>query len=207
MKRTWIETDRLTSKLAMEMQNETILSKERPHWGIFIPVSVAAGAAVLATLPVLFFVNAMTHIVNQLGPQTAHSYAWVFILVALPEFGIGAVLLMVTWFAYRKSEITLTNRRLIFRTGFLSRLSGELPLENVESIFIFEPLFGRLCGYGTVSVTSIGGKTFPLRFIGSPHGLHAMLQKAVGDAKVQGKHVSRPPEPPPNDDSRYMPKL
>jgi uncharacterized membrane protein YdbT with pleckstrin-like domain len=44
------------------------------------------------------------------------------------------------------SEITLTNKRLIYRTGFLARAAGELPLENVDAIFIFEPLLGRLLG-------------------------------------------------------------
>lgn len=43
-------------------------------------------------------------------------------------------------------------------TGFLNKISGELPLENVESIYIAEPLFGRILGYGTVAVTSVGAQ-------------------------------------------------
>jgi hypothetical protein len=103
----------------------------------------------------------------------------------------------------------LTDRRLVFRTGFLSRRSGELPLENIESIYISEPFLGRLCGYGTVTVTTVGGAHFRLWFIGSPQSFHARLQKAVLDAKNCSRGRPKPPDgrpPPPDDDSRYRPK-
>jgi bifunctional non-homologous end joining protein LigD len=44
-------------------------------------------------------------------------------------------------------------------------------------------LVGRLCGFGTVTVTTVGGTRFPLSFIGSPQGFHSTLQKAVLNAK------------------------
>ena len=69
------------------------------------------------------------------------------------------------WITYSKSQITLTDRRLLFRTGFIMRVSGELPLANIEAIFLIEPLLGRIFGFGTVGVTSVGGASLPLRFI------------------------------------------
>ena len=35
---------------------------------------------------------------------------------------------IVILLAYQNSEITLTNKRLIHRTGFVARAAGELPL-------------------------------------------------------------------------------
>jgi hypothetical protein len=70
-------------------------------------------------------------------------------------------------------------------------------------MFILEPLLGRLLGYGTVAVSTLGGLQFPLRFIGKPHVFHAALQRAVADAKAP----SRPPAkaaPAPLDYARYM---
>jgi hypothetical protein len=64
-----------------------------------------------------------------------------------------------------------------------------------------------LCGYGTVAVTSLGGRAFPLRYIGSPQTFHATLQGAVAVAKTTTRTVAVPPlAPPPADDSRFMPK-
>jgi hypothetical protein len=129
---------------------------------------------------------------------------WLSALV--PYLVVVLALLLGTWFSFSKSEVTLTNRRLVFRTGFLSRRSGELPLENVESIYISEPLLGRLCGYGSVTVTSVGGAAFPLWFIGCPQSFHSTLQKAVLNARNSMGGGPKPPEsetPPQDDDFRY----
>src|SRR5260370_10610068 len=127
----------------------------------------------------------------------------VSILIPLIILLPGILALLVLLVAYLKSEITLTNRRLIYRTGLLSRMSGELPLENVDTIVVFESLLGRAFGFGTVTVTSVGGMHFPLSYIGASQSFYAALQKAVKDAKSPPQKF--PPSPPP-DDSRYMPK-
>jgi hypothetical protein len=67
-------------------------------------------------------------------------------------------------------------------------------------------IIGRLCGYGTVAVTSVGGMTFPLRCLRSPQIFHTTLQKAVNDAKKPALPASKFPTQPPDDDSRFMPK-
>ncbi len=187
----------------IEPLKEVTLTKERLHWGIFIPALLTLIFLPLPLVPVLFLWRAFSPILNQFNSQATNPFSGFIWVMLILELLMGVPSLIVTWFAYKKSELTLTNRRLLFRTGVLSRFSGELPLENIESIFIFEPLFGRLFGYGTVSVTSIGGKTFPLRFIGSPNIFLAKLQKAVSDAKSPIKAVSKPPSP--DNDSRYMP--
>jgi|ERR1017187_3795494 hypothetical protein len=191
----------------METQSETTLAKVRLHWGIFIPAFLVVFALPLPVLPMLIFVKTTANMMSQFGQQPAESNSWVLWLVVIPDLLIFGFLFLVTWFAYLKSEIMLTNKRLIFRTGLLSRVSGELPLENVESIFIIEPFIGRLCGYGTVTVTSIGGRAFPLHCVGSPQNFHAALQRAVANAKARGKSVSKPVTPAQDDDSRYMPKF
>jgi len=170
-----------------ESRTETTLTHARLHWGVFVPALLVVLALTVLTVPLLFVVhmatNAMTQLTTQLHQPAAPSLNLIWLAILFPDFLIVAGLLLGTWFSYAKSEVTLTNRRLVFRTGFLSRRSGELPLENVESIFISEPLFGRMCGYGTVLVTTVGGARFPLSFIGSPQSFHAALQKAVGNMK------------------------
>ena len=133
----------------------------------------------------------------------------IWLLALAPFFVIDLGLFMGTWFTYLKSEVTLTDRRLVFRTGFLSRRSGELSLENVESIYISEPLLGRLCGYGTVLVTTIGGATHSLAFIASPQSFYSTLQAVVLNAKNSASITPKPPRAPlptEKNDSQYMPK-
>jgi uncharacterized membrane protein YdbT with pleckstrin-like domain len=143
---------------------------------------------------------------NQFSPQgSGFSLPILCLLVVSLDLLPALLLFLLVLVAYLNSQIMLTNKRLIYRTGFLARAAGELPLENVEAMFISEPLVGRLLGYGTVAVSTLGGLQFPLRFIGKPQVFHAVLQGAVADAKA----ASRPAPkltPVPLDNSRYMPR-
>ncbi len=198
----------------MELEQETTLVKVRLHWGIFIPVLLVACVLIVGTLPFIFIARAADNALSQIARQFNQAPGiprlnLIWLVPLVPDFVIVPGLFLGTWIAYLKSEVTLTNRRLVFRTGFLSRRSGELPLENVESIFISEPLLGRMCGYGTVTVTTVGGASFPLWFIGSPQSFHSMLQKAVLNAKNSSRGIPKAPESgsgPQDDDSRYKPK-
>jgi hypothetical protein len=198
----------------MELQQETTLAKVRLHWGIFIPALLLALVLILASLSWMLIAHMMDSVLSQMPRQLVQPAAvprlnlfWLFPLVL--DFVVVPFLLLGTWFSYSKSEVTLTNRRLVFRTGFLSRRSGELPLENVESIYISESLLGRVCGYGTVMVTTVGGARLPLWFVGSPQNFHSTLQQAVLEAKNAIRCRPKPPEsgpPPQDDDRRYRPK-
>lgn len=197
----------------MELAEETTLAKVRLHWGIFIPVLLFAFCPILAAMPFIFLMHGLVSGLGQTGMRLNQSpgmpslnFLWLVPLVPYSVVVVG--LLLATWLSYSKSEVTLTSRRLIFRTGFLSRRSGELPLENIESIYISEPLLGRMCGYGSVTVTTVGGVAFPLWFIGCPQIFHSTLQKAVLDAKNAIRCSPKPPESgsAPHDDWRYRPR-
>ena len=198
----------------MEFLKEITLAKVRLHWGIFIPVLLFAFGPLVALLPLIFILHGFLHSLTQLGMRVNQSpgigsLSMISLMPLVPYLVIVIVLILGTWLSYRKCEVTLTNRRLIFRSGFLWRRSGELPLENVEAIYISEPLLGRMFGYGTVTATTIGGARFPLAFIGSPQSFHLALQEAVLDAKKSMRGDPKPPNqgsPIRDDDPRYKPE-
>jgi hypothetical protein len=130
--------------------NEEILRQERLHAGIFALPVVLFVAFLIPTIPLLFFLNAMGNMIapfSTQGPRSPFPIFWL-VLVAMDLFP-ALLYFIVILLAYQNSEITLTNKRLICRTGFVARAAGELPLENVEAISILEPLLGRILGYGT----------------------------------------------------------
>jgi uncharacterized membrane protein YdbT with pleckstrin-like domain len=197
-----------------ELPQEKTLTRVRLHWGIFLP-------AICVALATSLYVGVQTLIVRQfigmfrqlLGPIDQNpAFGQMEFMWSIPAIlGVAVVvgLLVITWLSYTKSEISLTDRRMAFRTGFLWRHSGECPLENVESIYLTESLAGRLCGYGTVTFTTLGGSSFPLAYIGAPQQFHSILQAAVLKAKntVRGLTKPAPGTPPQHEgDSRYMPK-
>jgi hypothetical protein len=201
-----------------DTQNETTLADVRLHWGIYVPALVLVVFLLLGTLPFLFVLKIMGNFASQLNAPMAHPNAALW-FVLVPDFILCAGVLLGAWASRVNSKIRLTSRRLIFNNVLAANLTGELPLENVEGIFIYTPFWGMLCSYGTVTVTSIGGDTFPMRFIGSPQTFQATLQRAIANAKAPSKPafnlpppsaddkaVLYPPITPANDNSRFMPK-
>ncbi|MCY7351130.1 MAG: PH domain-containing protein [Cytophagaceae bacterium] len=68
-------------------------------------------------------------------------------------------------------EFVVTNKRIIIKTGFISRDTIELNLNKVESIEVEQSVFGRMLGFGTLKVngTGVTGQAFhkidnPLEF-------------------------------------------
>lgn len=185
---------------------ETTLAQVRVHWGVFSLPILAVVAVLATTLPMVMMFQSMQRTLGQYGQRGGGSGGLLVLLMLAPELLVGVPLLGVTWAAYLKSNVTLTDRRLVFRTGLLTRVTGELPLENIEAIIIAEPLLGRVLGYGTVTVTSVGGLSFPLQYIAAPQNFHALLQQTVAMVKAPAKPGRRTSSLPPDDDSRYMPK-
>ena len=98
-------------------------------------------------------------------------------LVAAVFFGIGLVRRNAT-------EMAVTNRRVIVKTGLVDRRTIELLLQRIESIAVEEPALGRVLGYGTVIVRGTGGTPEVFRQIARPLEFREQVQRQiVGESK------------------------
>jgi predicted membrane protein len=209
-----MRADMISPESMMESDKEIILAKVRLHWGIFVPVFFGAIAVFLPAMFWLLLAHQAVNMISQTLAPINHGAGFrqpelIWLIPFAPLVAMTTGLLIEKWLSFSKSEIVLTNRRLSFRTGFLWRRSRELPLENVEAIYISESLLGRICGYGTVTVTSVGGAGFPLLYIGSPQIFHGTLQNAVLNAKNTLRGAAKLPEPTSgrqDADARYRPR-
>jgi uncharacterized membrane protein YdbT with pleckstrin-like domain len=80
----------------------------------------------------------------------------------LAQFGlvvllVGALLLVPPWVAYRTTELGVTNKRVIVKTGLVRRRTLELLLRQVEAISVDQSLLGRVFGFGSITLTGTGG--------------------------------------------------
>ena len=66
------------------------------------------------------------------------------------------------------TELAVTDRRVIYKTGIFQRHSMEMNRSKVETVGVDQSILGRLLGYGTVVVRGTGGSFEPIRFIGDP---------------------------------------
>lgn len=77
-------------------------------------------------------------------------------------------------------EVAVSNRRVLMKTGLLSRRSIEVLLPKVESIGINESFLGRILGYGSVIVRGTGGTFETFDKIAHPNELRRQVQQQTG---------------------------
>lgn len=117
------------------------------HWITYVPglvfIIVAAGLAIWMRVAVL---NDLWLI----GPA---------VLAA-----IGLILLFKAWFHRWTTEVAVTDRRVIYKTGFIRRDTNEMHMDKVESVKVDQSILGRLLNYGDVTVlgTGEGFETIPM---------------------------------------------
>jgi uncharacterized membrane protein YdbT with pleckstrin-like domain len=80
------------------------------------------------------------------------------------------------------TEIAVTNRRVMIKTGLANRRSLEIMLAKVESIGIDETAFGRILGYGTMTIHGTGGTPEPFRKIAHPDEFRREVQQQIDAA-------------------------
>jgi uncharacterized membrane protein YdbT with pleckstrin-like domain len=96
-------------------------------------------------------------------------FAWVYILVAATVFFVVPLLALV-WVAIiiKSTEMAVTNKRVIVKTGWIMRDTTELKLSKVESVNVSQGLSGRLFNYGTVTVNGTGVQKVIMKNIKDP---------------------------------------
>ena len=72
------------------------------------------------------------------------------------------------WFVQWTTEIAVTDRRIIYKEGFVRRSTVEMHMDKVESVDVEQTIMGRLLDYGTVTVKGVGTGFEPLKMIAAP---------------------------------------
>jgi uncharacterized membrane protein YdbT with pleckstrin-like domain len=72
------------------------------------------------------------------------------------------------WFRRWTTEVDVTDRRVVFKRGFIKRHTVELNMDKVESVDVDQSVLGRLLDYGDITIRGTGIGIEPLRGIGSP---------------------------------------
>ena len=83
-------------------------------------------------------------------------------------FVIGAGLLIKHWWRRFTTEVAVTNRRVISKTGFIRRRTVEMHMDKVESVDVDQTILGRLLNYGDITIRGTGETLEKLHMIDHP---------------------------------------
>jgi len=103
------------------------------------------------------------------------SILWLFSSQSIFEYTIGYVILgyvitiiLRTLINIITTEFVITNKRVIIKEGLISKYFVELLLSKIEGINVYQSIFGRILGYGSIHINTIGGDYEPFNRIKYP---------------------------------------
>lgn len=92
-----------------------------------------------------------------------------FILaVALCLVGVGLIILLVWYFKCLGTTLTVTNEQTTLRRGILSKYTNDVFHENVRNIIVRQSFLQRMCGVGTIGISSAGQAGIEIEVHGIP---------------------------------------
>lgn len=138
---------------------ETVKHESRIHWIVYVPGLIFV---ILALAAYLFGGLAIP-------ASWTSTESW--------PMAIGAALLIIAlylllgaFFSRWTTELAITNRRIIFKRGFIRRHTIEMNMDKIESVDVDQSILGRILNYGDITVRGTGTGLEPLKDIDDPIG-------------------------------------
>src|SRR5437868_12038074 len=133
---------------------ETVVATGRLHWTIYWPAILSLIAGVVAVA----FVRSVLPTHDVLITATMLIFGVLFI-------GTFAYAWFVRWI----TEFAITNRRVIYKRGFIWRITAEMNMDKVETVDVGQSILGRLLDYGLLQVKGTGsGQGIIVKRIAAP---------------------------------------
>ena len=123
-------------------EGETLALDLRPHWWYFSR-NILTGIPLAIILIVVLSSN--TDWISKYGG----------ILVGIVAIA-WAVWLALKYLQWRMTYFVVTSRRVIYRSGVISKRGVEIPLERINTVFFNQSLFERMVGAGDLAIESAG---------------------------------------------------
>jgi uncharacterized membrane protein YdbT with pleckstrin-like domain len=149
-------------------EGETVALDLRPHWWYFSR-NILTGIPLVIVLIIVVNSDTGSDFVNS-------SLGWIV--------GIAAVLwvgwLVLKYFQWTMTYFVVTSRRVIYRTGVISKKGVEIPLERINNINFHQRIIDRIIGAGDLDIESAGkdGQTH-FDFIRHPDGVQHEIYRQM----------------------------
>jgi uncharacterized membrane protein YdbT with pleckstrin-like domain len=146
---------------------EKLMYETRMHWITFasnIPVA-------------LFFSGLAIYCFNKGGGWTLLGFLPIIFVVPC------LVGIVHRYLAYLTTELSMTTKRVVIKTGVIGRQIQEVQFSRLESLLLDQSALGRMMDFGTVIIKSIGGTREGLFVIPRPKEMQNKYHEILdGDA-------------------------
>jgi uncharacterized membrane protein YdbT with pleckstrin-like domain len=122
------------------------------HWIVYVP-----GLALLAVGFAIW-----------LASFTVSSMQTPLLLLAMLLVVIAVFMLLSAWFQRWTTEIAVTNKRIIYKRGFIQRKTIEMHMDKVTTVDVTQSILGRVLDFGDIRIEGAGQSFEDLKMIASP---------------------------------------
>ncbi len=161
-------------------EGENVILDLKPHWWFFARDAIAT-TVMFGVLLVYLWIGD-TRIIGT-------AMQWVFILGLVAWAG----LMVIDYLRWTYTHFVVTDKRVISRTGIISKRGTEIPLDRISNIDFHQRLIDRLIRAGDLNIESAGrdGKSH-FDFVRQPDAVQQEIYLQIeSNAKIQASW-SRP---------------
>lgn len=133
--------------------DEQILELCHLHWITYVPAMLWALLAAIAIV---------------MASGLDGNLATACLAAAAAAATLAAILAAAAWFDKWITELAVTDRRVIYKHGFIRRHTVEMNMNKIETVLVDQSLLGRMLDFGTVHVRGSGQSIEHLHSICSP---------------------------------------
>ena len=163
---------------------ETVALDLRPHWWYF-------SRNIFTGIPLFIVLILVLNIDN----DDISKYAGLFVGIIVIAW---AGWLVLKYFQWTMTYFVVTSRRVIYRTGVLSKRGVEIPLERVNNINFHQRIIDRIIGAGDLDIESAGkdGQSH-FDFIRHPDGVQHEIYRMMETRNMPQMQPSQVAAPAP----------
>lgn len=99
-----------------------------------------------------------------------------WLVLGIPTLGLTLFIALYEFLRLKYIEQGVTNKRVIFKTGIISRKTQEMTLKSIETVEIDQGVFGRIFGFGNVRVTGRGLSDVVFKGIDNPMAVKRQIE-------------------------------
>jgi len=148
--------------------------------GITPAIFLSPGA--VAILFILVYLKAIGLLNSPMGSSSFIGSLYLIASLLLLFSTIG--LLVRCFIAIWTTEYAVTNKRIIKKTGLISRKTKEIYLSHVESISIDQGILGRIFNFGTIVIIGTGGTRNYMKSIIGPMKIRNRINAILESLKM-----------------------
>jgi len=136
---------------------EEVVYRAPLHWVLYVP-GLVLGVGAFAVLSYAFILRD--------DPQDFLREA--VLGIAILGLLAAAMVLAVAFIRRHSTEVAVTSKRVIYKTGLVRRITSELTVAKIETVIVEQGIWGRMFDFGTVIIRGTGGGMEPVPNVADP---------------------------------------